>query len=189
MKTAVPPPRIPLSQSSPPKGERRKVRGIVLALALFLWPAPSPGQGHEVHGENSVFAGEGVAVAWGILKAAVEDQSQVILRIVSLGEPFVALRIEAVDPFTQKRDVVLDGQTLGDRLDVRSLRGSFADFPRREIQLYRTAADWQARRPNAIIYYLGVPDTTPEFTSEAALSAYLHDALAKVQRAAQGQRP
>jgi hypothetical protein len=47
----------------------------------------------------------------------------------------------------------------------------------------------QARRPTATIYYLGVPDTTPEFTSEAALSAYLQDALAKVQRAAQGQRP
>jgi len=188
MKTAVPPPRIPLSQSSPPKGERRKVRGIVLALALFLWPAPSPGQGHEVHGENSVFAGEGIAIAWGILKAAVEDQSQVILRIVPLGQPFAAVRIEAVDPFTTKRDVVLDGQPLRDRLDIRSPRGSFADFPRREIHLYRTAADWQARRPTATVYYLGVPDTTPEFISEAGLFAYLYDALAKMQGTAQGQR-
>ena len=163
--------------------------GVILGLLLLTWPASVPGQGREVHGENSVFAGEGVAIAWGILKAPVEDQSQVILRIVPLGERFVTLRIEAVDPFTQKRDVVLDGEPLGDRLDVRSLRGSFADSPRREIHLYRTVADWQARRPNATIYYLGVPDTTPEFTSEAALSAYLAEALAKVQGAAQGRRP
>ncbi len=163
--------------------------GVILGLLLRAWPAVAPGQGREVHGENSVFAGEGVAIAWGILKAPVEDQSQVILRIVPLGKSVAALRIEAVDPFTQKRDVVLDGESLGDRLDVRSLRGSFADFPRREVHLYRTAADWQARRPNATIYYLGVPDTTPEFTSEAALSAYLAEALAKVQGAAQGRRP
>lgn len=171
------------------KGKDGRLWGVALLLLLLASPIPAAGQAREVHGENSVFAGEGVAVAWGILKADVEDQSQVILRIVPLGKPVPVLRIEAVDPFTQKRDVVLDGQTLGDRLDVRSLRGSFADFPRREIQLYRTAAEWQARRPNTTIYYLGVPDTTPEFTSEAALSAYLHDALAKVQGAAQGQRP
>jgi hypothetical protein len=159
-----------------------RLRGAALLLVLLASPIPAAGQAREVHGESSVFAGEGIAIAWGILKAAVEDQSQVILRIVPLGNPVAVLRIEGVDPFTQKRDVVLAGQPLGDRLDVRSLRGTFADFPRREIQLYRTTADWHARRPTATIYYLGVPDTTPEFISEAALSAYFQDALANIQR-------
>lgn len=172
-----------------PRDQRISLRRVGLVLVLLVWPVSAPGQGHEIHGANSVFAGEGVAIAWGILKAAVEDQSQVILRIIPLGKPVAALRIEAVDPFTQKRDVVLAEQPLEDRLEVRSLRGNFADFPRREIQLYRTAADRQAQRPNTTIYYLGVPDTTPEFTSEAALSAYLDKALAKVRAAAQGQRP
>ncbi|HEX9899463.1 MAG TPA: hypothetical protein VGC81_09560 [Candidatus Methylomirabilis sp.] len=167
---------------------RGKVRGVILGLLLLAWAAPAPGQGHEVHGENSVFAGEGVAIAWGILKAPVEDQSQVILRIVPRGQPVAAVRIEAVDPFTQKREVVLDGQPLGERLDVRSLRRSFADFPRREVLLYRTVADWQARRPTATIYYLGVPDTTPEFASQGALDAYLRDALATIQ-GGQGRKP
>ncbi len=171
-----------------PRGQGISLRTVVLALALLVWPAAAPGQGREVHGENSVFAGEWVAIAWAILKAPMEDQSQVILRIIQRGQPIAAVRIEAVDPFTQKREVVLDGQPLRDRLDVRSLRGSFADFPRREIQLYRTAADWQARRPTATIYYLGVPDTTPEFTSESALSAYLHDALTKIQ-SSEGRKP
>jgi hypothetical protein len=151
-------------------------------LLFLTWPASAVGQGREVHGEDSVFAGEGVAIAWGILKAPVEDQSRVVLRIVPLGQPLAAVRLEAVDPFTQKREVVLDGKPLGDRLEVRSLRGSFADFPRREVLLYRAIADWQARRPTATIFYLGVPDTTPEFASEGALDAYLRDALEKLQR-------
>jgi hypothetical protein len=157
-------------------------------LLLLAWAAVASGQGHEVHGENSVFAGEGVAIAWGILKAPVEDQSQVTLRIVPRGRSVAVVRIEAVDPFTAKRQVVLDGQPLGERLDVHSLRGSFADFPRREILLYRTVADWRAGRPTAVIYYLGVPDTTPEFASQGALDAYLRDALATIQ-GGQGRKP
>ncbi|HSC72121.1 MAG TPA: hypothetical protein VLH58_12255 [Candidatus Methylomirabilis sp.] len=169
-------------------GKDGRLRGVALLLLLLASPIPAAGQAREVHGENSVFAGEGVAIAWAILKAPMEDQSQVILRIIQRGQPIAAVRIEAVDSFTQKREVVLDGQPLRDLLDVRSLRGSFADFPRREIQLYQPAADWQARRPTATIYYLGVPDTTPEFISESALSSYLHDALAKIQ-GSEGRKP
>jgi len=183
------PQHCPAPHPFPASGEREIVRGIILGVLLLASPAFAQAQGREVHGEDSVFAGAGVAIAWGILKAPLEDQSQVVLRIVPLDKTFAAVRIEGVDPFTQKRDVVLNGRPLGARLEVRSLRGSFAEFPRREVHLYRTAADWQVRRPNATIYYLGVPDTTPEFTSEAALLAYLADALAKLQGAAQGRRP
>jgi hypothetical protein len=167
----------------------RTVTGLALAVVLSALPSPAPGEGHEVHGENSVFAGHGVAIAWGVLKTAVEEETQVVIRIIPAGESFAAVRVEAVDPFTQRRQVVLDGRPLTDALDVRGLRAAFADFPRREIQLYRTAADWQARRPTVTVYYLGVPDTTPEFTSEAALFAYLSQALAKVQGAGGGKRP
>ena len=162
---------------------------LVLALLLLAMPTLAPGQGQEVHGENSVFAGHGVAIAWGVLKGAVEEQTQAILRIVPTGAAFAAIRIEGVDPFTQTRQVILDGHPLGDRVEVRTPRGTFADFPRREIRLYRTDADWQARRPTVTIFYLGLPDTTPEFTAEAALFTYLTEALAKVQGAGQGKRP
>ena len=39
----------------------------------------------------------------------------------------------------------------------------------REVSL----EDWRARRPALTVYYLGVPDTTPEFASEDRLFAYL----------------
>ena len=164
-------------------------RLFVLILLLLAYPTPAPGQGQEVHGENSVFAGYGVAIAWGVLKAPVEEQTQVILRIVPAGEAYAYVSVEAVDPFTGKRQPVLEGRPLGNRVDVRSPRGTFADFPRREVHLYRTAGDWQAGRPTVIVYYLGVPDTTPEFTSEGTLFKYLTDALAKVQGTGQGRRP
>jgi hypothetical protein len=162
---------------------------LAVVLILLVLPTLALSQGPEIHGENSVFAGHGVAIAWGVLKDQTEEQTQVILRIVPTDTSFAAVRIEGVDPFTQSRRVIIDGRPLHDRLDVRTPRGTFADFPRREIRLYRTDADWQAHKPSVTIFYLGLPDTTPEFTSEAALFTYLDEALAKVQGAGQGKKP
>lgn len=159
------------------------MKRVVLALALLGWPTLAAGQGQELHGADSVFAGPGVAIAWGVLRAAVEEQTQVVLRIVPVGRAYTHVSVEAVDPFTRERRLVLRGHSLVDQLDVRSPRASFADFPRREIHLYRTADDWRTAKPALTVYYLGVPDTTPEFTSEAALVTYLAAALAKVQGA------
>ena len=69
--------------------------------------------------------------------------------------------------------VVVEGMPLGARADVTGPRSGFADLPRREIHLYASEADWRARKPTLTVYYLGVPDTSPEFTSRAALDAYL----------------
>jgi hypothetical protein len=160
---------------------------LVVILVLLVMPSLALGQGQEIHGENSVFLGPGVAIAWGVLKGATEEQTQVILRIVSTDTSFAAVRIEGVDPFTQNRQAIIDGQPLHDRLDVRTPRGTFAGFPRREIRLYRTDTDWQADKPSVTIFYLGLPDTTPEFSSEAALFSYLDNALTKVRGAGRGQ--
>ncbi len=165
------------------------MRGVALALVLLTYTSLALGQGQEVHGENSVFAGHGVAIAWGVLKGPVEEQTQVILRIAPAGEAYAYVSVEAVDPFTGKRQPILAGRPLGDRVDIRSSRGTFADFPRREVHLYRTAGDWQAQKPAVTVYYLGVPDTTPEFISEAALFTYIDQALAKVRGAGQERKP
>ena len=52
------------------------------------------------------------------------------------------------------------------RLPARGRRGSLQRAAHRGRR-------GRARRPALTVYYLGVPDTTPEFTSEAALDAYL----------------
>ncbi|HSB77560.1 MAG TPA: hypothetical protein VLM91_02135 [Candidatus Methylomirabilis sp.] len=168
-----------LAPASPGQRERIPLRAIVLALLLLPGPVLAAGAGQQVHGENSVFAGNGVALAWGVLKGATEEATQAVLRIVPAGGPYTYVSVDGVDPFTQKRQEILAGQPLGPHLDVRSSRATFADFPRREIHFY-TAEAWRLGQPDLTVYFMGLPDTSPEFTSEPALSAYLSDALTKV---------
>jgi hypothetical protein len=147
---------------------------------LLLGPAGVAGGAEQVHGENSEFVGHGVAMAWGILKAPVEDESQVVLRIVPLDPSVVSVRVEGVDPFTQRRQEFLALTPLGSGLDVITPRGTFAELTRREIHLY-TASDTRARRPSLTVYFMGLPDTTPEFLAEPALRGYLDQTLARLR--------
>ena len=152
---------------------------LCLCGALLLGLAGAASSAEQVHGENSEFAGHGVAMAWGVLKAPVEDQSLVVLRIVPLGPSVVSVRVDGVDPFTQRRQELLPLTALGSVLDVTTPRGTFAELTRREIHLY-TASDAQARRPSLTIYFMGLPDTTPEFLAEPALRIYLDQTVARL---------
>ena len=49
------------------------------------------------------------------------------------------------------------------RIDVRVPRAHFADFPRTELRLFASATPAPADAPELVVFYLGVPDTTPEF--------------------------
>jgi hypothetical protein len=158
--------------------ERIKLTGTVLALLFLAAPALAADSGQQIHGENSVFAGNGVALAWGVLKGETEGQTFAILRIVPAGGPYTYVSVEGIDPFTETRQEILPGQPLGSQVDVRSPRATFADLPRREIHFY-TADGWRLGRPALTVYFMGLPDTSPEFTSEPALLAYLNNALAK----------
>jgi hypothetical protein len=80
-----------------------------------------------------------------------------------------------VDPFGGARREVLPPQALRGIAEVRRRRADFSEHPRLELRL-EPPPGASAPAP-LVIYYLGVPDTTPEFTSEAALARYLADAL------------
>jgi len=159
----------------------------LLALLLGSPPRPGLGQGQEVHGENSSFVGNGVAMVWGVLRGARDEEAQAVLRIAPAGGDYVAISVDGVDPFSQRRQELFGMQTMAGTLDVRTSRGTFADLPRREIHLY-TANDQHAQRPSLTVYFMGLPDTTPEFASEAALRRYLDETLAKL-RARKGRTP
>ena len=146
---------------------------ILFALMVLPLLAPVWAQAETVHGADSVFAAPGIGIAWGVLRAATEEETVVVTRVSNPMARYAYLRVEGVNPFTGRRTAVVEGVPLGARTDVKSPRAGFADFPRREIHLYATEAEWRARKPSLTVYYLGVPDTTPEFTSEAALDAYL----------------
>lgn len=170
---------------------RRSDARVAWAAAVFLALAAPPmlglGQGQQVHGENSSFVGNGVAMVWGVLRSAREEDTQVILRIALAGGNYTAVSLEGVDPFSQRRQELLSMQALGKPLDIPTARGTFADLPRREIHFY-TANDQHAQRPSLTVYFMGLPDTTPEFASEAALRRYLDETLAKLL-AGKGRAP
>ena len=114
-------------------------------------------------------------------RAPVEDETQVVIRVALASATYSYVRVDAVDPFTRARRPVVPGGTLTGVIDVLSPRATFDDFPRREIRLYRTADDWRADVAALRIYYLGVPYTTPEFSSESALLSYLAATVAKAR--------
>ena len=148
-------------------------RALLVAICLVTGPGALLAAEPEVHGADSVFAAWGLAIVWGVLADPIEDRSVVVTRISNPARRYAYLSVEGVDPFTGRRALIVDGLRIASHLDVRSPRPSFAELPRREIHLYGNLEDWRARRPALTVYYLGVPDTTPEFASEDRLSTYL----------------
>lgn len=162
--------------------EFEKATGIKVNFVLALWASGVLAQpaGPAVHGADAVFAGPGLAIAWAVLRTPDEAGTLVVIRVVALDPGYRSVAVEGVDPFTGARRRVLPREALRGALDVRSPRALFGDWPRREIQLYRETPAELAGPPALTVYYLGVPDTTPEFRSEADLQAYLADAIARV---------
>lgn len=153
---------------------------LVAALCLLAGAGRVAAQGQQVHGADSIFASDSVAIVWAALKGTAEADTMVVIRIKNTAREYAYVSVEGLHPFTKARTTVVDGLALDDWVDVRSLRPSFVEFPSREIHLYRTAADWRAKSPALTVYYLSVPDTTPELASEAGVLSYLSKALARL---------
>jgi hypothetical protein len=156
------------------------MRSKIAALALMLSAAPAVGA-DEVHGTSDAFSGSGVAIAWGVLRGASEETTQVAMRVALEPERFERVAVEGVDPFTKARRAAAAPRAVGAAFEFRIARTAFADFPRTELMFFG-AKSATGGAPDLVVYYLGVPDTTPEFPSEAALDAYLAERLAKLAR-------
>jgi len=153
---------------------------VLLVILLPVWLVPARAEGQQIHGENSRFLGHGVAMVWGVLRGAREEETRVVLRIALAGGEYSAVSVEGVDPFTGARRVLLPRGPLDTLLDVWTSRATFADLPRREIHFYsKTGGEMQP--PAFTVYFMGLPDTTPEFNSEAALVGYLNETLANLK--------
>jgi hypothetical protein len=156
-----------------------------LPLVIVVSCVTAAAGGERVHGENSRFAGNGVVLAWGVLRGASEDAARVVLRVVPTGSEYTALSVEGVDPFTQARQVLLPRAPLAGGITLWTARATFAEVPQREIHLYTTAGPTE---PAVTIYFLGLPDTTPEFDAEPALSGYLDETITGLMKG-KGQAP
>ncbi len=163
---------------------RRSLLGV-LAAGPAAWSLPvraADAVATEVHGSSDAYGEPGVALAWAVRRGADERSTQVVLRIVVDPVRYPRLAVVGRDPFGGAEHVLLAPAATAGRVELAIPRTHFGDFPRTEIRLHTPGG------PARAIYYLGVPDTTPEFASELALDAYLAQRIARVQRP-EGNRP
>ena len=146
---------------------------VVSTFMLFAaWAFAQSGE-QALHGADGIFVSPDVAIVWAVLKAPAGDKAAVWFRVVNSTRKFSYVSVDGVDPFTKKREGIEPGVALKAEARLQSDRDSFSDLPSREVHFYRTEADWKADKPAMTVYYLGVPDTTPEFATRAALDDYL----------------
>ena len=152
------------------------LRGLKLAAYLTLPLLPIVGspcaQSQEViHGADSLFVAPSVKIAWAIQKGASEETTFVVLRIVNSAGRYRRVRLDGVDPFSKNRKVLVSVRPLSTSIDLTVPRSSFGEYPSCEIHLFREDPGNQA--PSLTVYYLSVPDTTPEFSSARDAQDYL----------------
>lgn len=126
----------------------------------------------EVHGHSDAYSSNGIAIAWGVLRGPTEQATKVVLKIAANAARYKTVAVDGVDPFTQQRQPIAPRSVLNAVFEVRVPRSQYAEFPRTELRFY---ADDKQSEPRVVVYYVGVPDTTPEFADEAKLETFLDD--------------
>ena len=154
------------------------IRRALMALLLGLSLAAPAARAEDtlLHGADSIFATPDVVIVWGVLRESSDPD--VVIRVAP-GPRFGAITVEAVDPFANTRRPVIAIRPLAGPVDITRRRADFTELPRLEIRLSPAAG---AEGATVTVYYLGVPDTTPEFTSQSTLRQYLNDAVARSRR-------
>jgi hypothetical protein len=149
---------------------------LLLSLAMLAASNLVSAQ-EKVHGADSVFVASSVKIGWAVQKGTSEESTVVIVRVVNSVGQYRQVRLDGVDPFSNYRKVLLSVRPLSESIDLSVPRTGFAEFPSCEIHLYRSEAPAADEAPTLTVYYLGVPDTTPEFVSARDAEAYLAKAL------------
>jgi hypothetical protein len=156
--------------------------GLAMGVGMPSVAAESP---QQVHGSADVYSAPGVALAWGVLRGADEATTTVVVRIVADANAFPWVSVTGSDPFSERKRTLVTATPIGGGVDVRSSRQQFGDFPRTEIRFYASAGAAAEDKPQLVVYFLGVPDTTPEFATASALDRYLAGRIERA-RAAKG---
>jgi len=161
---------------------------FVLTLTLiFCWfTGFSQAQGkREYHGADSIFEKEGIVVLWAMMKGPTEETSWVYIKIIQTGggpASFQLFGVEAVDPFSNQKEWVVKGEACKKENMVKSVRASFREKTARRVLFYEKAEDLIKENPAMIVYYLGIPDTSPEFMTEREIENYFEKAFSRLKK-------
>jgi hypothetical protein len=142
-----------------------------LSLLAFLVAMPAWAQ-ETVHGANSLFVSPTLKIAWAMRKGTTEETTTVVIRVVNSTGAYRQIGLDGVDPFSKQRTTLVAAQPLATLIDLSISRARFAEYPSCEIQLYQSEQLPTDRHPNLTVFYLGVPDTTPEFATAQAMEEY-----------------
>jgi len=151
----------------------------LVALAAFVVPGLHAQGPREVHGAGDAYSEAGVVLAWAVLRGQSEAATTVVVHIAADPQRYAVVSALASNPFSQRKQALLAPTPTGSVVELRVPRAQFADLPRSELRFYASTSDAQVDAPSLVVFYLGVPDTTPEFAAEAAMNAYLADRLAR----------
>ena len=169
------------------------IRAMLLcAAAAWTIVAPFPstaaeGTG-EIHGSADAFSMPGLSLAWAILRAPKDSDTAVVLRIDADPASFGWIEVVGKDPFSQREDRLQSATAVGGPFDLKIPRSRFADFPRTEVRVWRAGPAPSGTPPAAVVYYLGVPDTTPEIALPNDLDRSLSARIVRARDAA-GKSP
>jgi hypothetical protein len=165
-------------------GLRLSFAAVALAAAIASARAADPpaagAAASEVHGSLDAFAARGVALAFGVLRGKDEATTQVVVRVEADRARYGALSVDGVDPFTRASQPLLTPAPIDGVRIVRIPRARFADLPRTEWRFFASARPAAGAAPALLVFYQGVPDTTPEFDDAARLES---DLAARIERA------
>ncbi|MFT3820033.1 MAG: hypothetical protein QM750_20885 [Rubrivivax sp.] len=146
------------------------------ALAATTLKAQTPPM-RELHGALDAWAEPGLAMAWAVVRGRGEDDALVLIRIEADPQRHARIAAQGRDPFGDGRVELLAPAANPGALTLRLPRKQFADHPRTELRFFAPGA----AAPGVMVYYLGVPDTTPEFATESEAAASLKDRLGRAR--------
>jgi len=155
---------------------------LIFHAVLWFWIPLTCGQ-KEYHGADSVFATKDMTILWAILKGPDEEHSWVYIKIIfsEAGlNSWQSFRIEAVDPFSRKKEWVTPREKTRKENIVMAPRSTFRDKTERRILFYRDQDSGDP--PGRTVFYQGVPDTTPELPTVARLEEYFDQALRRLEK-------
>ena len=148
------------------------MKGLILGT-LLLAAAQANGQGTERHGSSDRFSGESVAIAWGVLRGPDEARTEVRLRVSADPARYTHFAVIGMNPFSREEAVLAAPRPGAPPAIVTLSRARFAQLPRTEVRFFAAERDAAAGKAALVVFYLGVPDTAPEFDDEGQLTRYL----------------
>ncbi len=158
-------------------------RTLIHALALtplLAGPGVLRAAPREVHGASDTYAEPGLSLAWAVLQAgagADPGDATVVLTIELDVARFPQLDVQGRDPFGSGRRTWRERAASTPTVAVSAQRRQIDDVPRTEVRLYAAGA----AEPALLVYYVGVPDTTPEYRTPMLLAAGVRERLARAR--------